>query len=322
MGEIMNDLLERYLSAVCSYFVGPKKRIVYKELKSQILSSAKHYDDLEELLINYGHPRSLALSYGYRPISRHIYNPKIVSLVERVVFSLSFFYLFFSTLYYLQQFKCLPFQSTQQVTSTLNTSTFLTWLLSHPIIIMGSIFLISILTLIILESKNSLTQEYDLKWDMKTVGQLSPPSHYPSHTIETIFIIIFTIFFFFFSLYFTSNKILEIQHASSQMIHLMTYFFQPFIMIIYLDYIIDMTKKKYTKKYLKYSFGINLFTIIALTIFIVNSHFLQHYLLPLNISYEYILVDFFIVGAIIIILFISLYKLLRDIKSYRSLFKR
>lgn len=318
----MNDLLERYLSAVCSYFMGPKRKAVYNDLKLQIQSSVKHYDDLEELLIDYGHPRSLALSYGYRPITKHIYNPKVVSLVERVVFSLSFLYLFFSTLYYLQQFNCLPFQSTQQVASTLNTSTLLTWILSHPIIIMGSIFLISIICLIFLDYKNSLVQEYDLKWDIKIINHLPPPSHYPTHVIETILIIIFSIFFFFFALYFTSNKILEIQHASSQMIHLMTSFFQPFVMIIYLDYIIDMTKKKYSKKYLKYSSGINLFTIIALIVFIVNSNYLQHYLLPLDISFEYILVDFFIIGAICMILLISLYKLLRNIKSYRSLFKK
>ena len=106
------------------------------------------------------------------------------------------------------------------------------------------------------------------------------------------------------------------------MIHLMTYFFQPFIMIIYLDYIIDLTKKKYTKKYLKYSSVINLFTIVALITFIVNSEYLQYYLLPLNITFSYFLVNFFIIGAISIILFISLYKLLRNIKSYRSLFKK
>lgn len=318
----MNDLLERYLSAVCSYFFGSKRKEVYKDLKTQILSSVKHYDDLEELLVNYGHPRSLALGYGYRPSIQHIYNPKIVSLVERSVFSLSFIYLFFSTLYYLQQFNCLPFQSTQHVASTLNTSTLLTWGLSHPIIIMGSIFLISIITLFILDNKNSLKQEHDLKWDVSAVNQLPPPSHYPCHINETILIIIFTIFFFFFSLYFTSNKILEIQHASSQMIHLMTYFFQPFIMIIYLDYIIDMTKKKYTKKYLKYSSGMNLFAIITLIVFIVNSNYLQYYLLPLDISFEYVLVNFFIIGAICMILCISLYKLLRNLKFYRSLFKK
>lgn len=318
----MNDLMERYLSAVCSYFMGPKRKVIYKDLKKQLQANAKNYDNLEDLLIDYGHPRSLALSFGYRPFISHIYNPKVVNLIERIVFSLSFIYLFFSTLYYLQQLNCLPFLSTQQIASTLNDSTFLTWILLHPMIVMSGIFIIAALELFILDYKNSLKQEHDLKWDLKTLYKLCPPSHYPYHVIETIFIIIFTIFFFFFSLFFTSHKILEIQHASSQMIHLMTYFFQPFIMIIYLDYIIDLTKKKYTKKYLKYSSFINLFTIVALITFIVNSEYLQYYLLPLNITFSYFLVNFFIIGAISIILFISLYKLLRNIKSYRSLFKK
>ena len=318
----MNNLLERYLSAVCSYFIGSKRKAIYKDLKAQLQTSAKRYDNLEDLLIEYGHPRSLALSYGYRPLISHIYNPKVVNLIEKTVFSLSFIYLFFSTLYYLQQLNCLPFLSTQQIASTLNDSTFFTWILLHPIIIMGGIFIISILGLIFLDYKNSLEQEHDLQWDLKTLYKLAPPSHYPHHVVETLFIIVLTIFFAFFSLFFTSHKILEIQHASSKMIHLMTYFFQPFVMIIYLDYIIDLTKKKYTKKHLKYSSFINLFIIIALITFIINSQFLQYYLLPLNITFSYILADFFIVGAICIILFISLYKLLRNLKSYRSLFKK
>ena len=31
----MNDLLERYLGAVCSYFLGPKRHRVYTDLKEQ-----------------------------------------------------------------------------------------------------------------------------------------------------------------------------------------------------------------------------------------------------------------------------------------------
>ena len=133
--------------------------------------------------------------------------------------------------------------------------------------------------------------------------------------------IIFTIFFIFYSIFFSRDIIIQIQHESYQMIHLMTYFFQPFIMIIFVDYIIDITKKIYTKKYLKYSTLINLFTLISLTIFVVNSGFLHDYLLPLNININYTFVNFFIIGALIMIYTISLYKLLRNLKSYRSLFR-
>jgi hypothetical protein len=318
----VNDLLERYLGAVCSYFLGPKRHRVYTDLKEQIQKSAHHYDDLEDLLVSYGHPRSVALSYGYRPFLQHIYNPKIVNFIEKTVFIVSGIYLFFSTLYYLQQLNCLPFQSTEHVTATLNTSTLLTWLLSHPFIIMGSIAVISFIALIILDYKNRVTQEIDPLWSLDKLYKLPHQSHYPSHIAETVLMIIFTIFFSIYAIFFSRDIIMQIQHESYQMIHLMTYFFQPFIMIIFVDYIIDMTKKRYTKKYLKYSTAINIFTLTALTIFVVNSGFLKDYLLPLNINFNYTMVNVFIMSALIMIYMISLYKLLRNLKSYRSLFRK
>lgn len=318
----MNDLLERYLGAVCSYFLGPKKHRVYSDLKSHIQASAHQYDDLEDLLVSYGHPRSVALTYGYRPFIQHIFNPKIVSFIERVVFFVSGVYLFFSTLYYLEQFNCLPFQSTQHVVSTLNMSNILTWLLSHPFHVMGGIAVISVIALILLDRKKNVCQEVDLDWSLNKLYDLPHQSHYPSHIAETILMIIFSLFFICYAIFFSRDIIIQIQHESYQMIHLMTYFFQPFIMIIFFDYVIDMTKKIYTKKYLKYSTLINLFTLIALTIFVINSSFLQDYLLPLHITLDYTLVNIFIIGALIMIYIISLYKLIRNLRSYRSLFRK
>ncbi|WP_028042680.1 hypothetical protein [Candidatus Stoquefichus massiliensis] len=318
----MNDLLERYLGAVCSYFLGLKKHRVYSDLKSQIQASAHQYDDLEDLLVSYGHPRSVALSYGYRPFIQHIFNPKIVAFIERIVFFVSGIYLFFSTLYYLEQFNCLPFQSTHHVVSTLNMSTISTWLLSHPFHVMGGIAVISVISLIVLDRKKSVCQEINLDWSLEKLYELPHQSHYPSHIAETMLMMIFSLFFICYAIFFSRDIIIQIQHESYQMIHLMTYFFQPFIMIIFFDYVIDMTKKIYTKKYLKYSTLINLFTLISLTIFVVNSTFLQDYLLPLHISIEYTLVNIFIISALIMIYIISLYKLIRNLRSYRSLFRK
>lgn len=317
----MNDLLERYLGAVCSYFLGFKKKRVYDDLKYHIQSSVHQYDDLEDLLVNYGHPRSIALSYGYRPIIQHIFNPKVVSIIERIVLLISGIYLFFSTLFYLEQFNCLPFQDSHRVIATLNTSNIIALLLSHPFLVMISIAVIAIISLILADQKYKVSQEIDPLWSLQKLYDLPHQSHYPSHVAETIFMIIFTIFFIFYSIFFSRDIIIQIQHESYQMIHLMTYFFQPFIMIIFVDYIIDITKKIYTKKYLKYSTLINLFTLISLTIFVVNSGFLHDYLLPLNININYTFVNFFIIGALIMIYTISLYKLLRNLKSYRSLFR-
>lgn len=318
----MNELLERYLGAVCSYFIGPKKEYVYHDLKNQLKTSAKHYDDLEALLIQYGHPRSIALSYGYRPFFNHIFNSKVVNKIEKYIFAFSFIYLFFSTFYYLYQLNCLPFQTTHQVTSSLNTSTSILWILSHPVIVSLFIVVFSLFSLYMLEMKFPEKQDYDLTWNVKTLNDLPHVSHYPSHIIESTFMIVFMIYFALYALFFNSDTIIRIQHSSYQMIHLMTYFFQPFIMIIIFDYFIDMTKKTYTKKYLKYSTFINVFTIISLTFFVINSNYLNNYLLPFDINFQYILVNVFILGALFMIYFISVYKFLRNIKYYRALYKK
>ena len=318
----MNDLIERYVSAVCLYFFGRKRTRIYNELKNQILSSVEQYDDLEDLLLNYGHPRSLALSYGYRPIIHHIFNPKIVLSIQKYVYSFSFIYLVFSTLYYLQQLYCLPFQATHTVASSIYTSSVIAWLLSYPFYFMGAIACLSGAALIFLDYRYPVSQDYKTKWDAKELNQLPHPSQYPSHYFESFFMILFTLYFLVYSIFFKSNTILEIQHASSQMIHLMTYFFQPFIAIIYLDYLVDITKKIYTKRYLKYSIVVNVFNVVALSTFIINSQFLKDFLLPLDISYLYILVDIFSVGALVLLYMISLYKLARNIKSYRSLYRK
>lgn len=90
----MNDLLERYLGAVCSYFFGQKRQYVYHDLKQQISQSVHQYEDMEDLLISYGHPLSVAYSYGYRPIVFH-HLIHILSISLKICFyyfrNLSFF---------------------------------------------------------------------------------------------------------------------------------------------------------------------------------------------------------------------------------------
>ncbi len=318
----MNDLLERYLSAVCSYFIGTKRKKVYNDLKKQILASASHYDELERTLVRYGHPRSVALSYGYRPLITHYFNPKYVSLFQRLLASISFLYLFFSTIYYLQQLNCLPFQNTQNIASTVNMSTTITWILSHPMAVLGSLLLIASCILIIFDMKYPVNQQSNVQWDKERLSNLPHPSHYACHYVESIIIFIFCIFFIFYGIFFTSSTILEIQNSSLQMIHLMTYFFNPFIMIILLDYAIDLTKKKFSRKYLKYTSLINLFTVVSLTFFVINSQFLKSYLLPFTVSFNYAMADIFIVSALLMIYAISLYKLIRNLKAYRCLLRK
>lgn len=316
----MNDLLERYLGAVCVYFVTPMRKYVYNDLKSQILNSLHQYNDLEELLLSYGHPRSVALGYGYRPITQHKFNKQVVNVVEKTIINLSGVYLFFSTLYYLQQLNCLPFQQTQHVVAAIDSSNLITWLLSHPIFVLTTFAITSLIALMLLDYKYKIPQELELPWTKEELYALPHQSYYPKHTTETIIMIIFTIFFVSYHVFFARDVIYQIQHESYQMIHIMTYFFQPFMMFIYFNYVIDMSKKLYSKNYLKFSSTLDLFIIVSLSVFIINSKFLKDYLLPLQ-DFNYIFIDIFIIGAIIMLYTVSIYKLICNLKAYKWIFK-
>ncbi len=314
----MNEIQERYIGAVCSYFLGNKRKKVYKNLKENIEKT--QYDDLKQTLIQYGHPFSVALSYGYKPLFYHLFNKKVVYDVERNSFIISGIYLVVSTLYYLQQFNCLPFFSNHKIFEDINSSSLISWILIHPFYILGSIFLIAIICLFIMDHKHAVSQKRTLKWDIDELNKLPHSSHYPNHTFNSYLIVLFILYFIIYSLIFSSSMIIEIQHSTYQMIHLMTYFFQPFILMILFDYFIDMTKKTYTKRYLTATISINIFIVVALSIFIINTSFLKEYLLPFSLNIKFDFVNFLIIGALLFIFGISLYKLICGIRSYRSLF--
>ena len=314
----MNDLLERYLAAVCSYFIGPQKETVYQTLKTEMKKSAKHYDDLEDLIIQYGHPRSVALSYGYRPYITHIYNQKIISKVQKYMFALILIYLIFSTLFSFHKLDYLPFLPKYYMTN--HNHVIILWILSHPTVIIISIIVASLLLIMTLNKKYPVTQSYDLVWNHETVAQLPHPSRYPSHMIETILIITFSMFFLVFYIY--SSTILRVQNATYQMIHLLNELFQPFVIMILLDCIVDLTKRTYSKQYLKYSSFMNIFVLVALTFFIIRSNYLSDFLLPMEGIFHYIMINFLIFTAIVFIAIISLYKLIRNLKYHYSLFKK
>lgn len=318
----MDDLLERYLSAVCSYFLGKKRKHVYNDLKNNIMDISSQYDDMETQLVDYGHPLSVAYIYGYRPIIFHRFNKKNVKKIEKSLAIILSIYLFFSTLYYLQQFNCLPFFMSNHVFSTINSSSFLTWVLSHPIYILVNIIFIHILFLILLDFKYPIAQEQTLTWNISSLKKLPHKQRYPNHTIPTYLTIIFSTYFIIYTIIFSTPLIFELQNIVFQKIHLMTYFFQPFILMILFDYCIDMTKKIYTQRYLAHSFTINAFIFIALSLFVINSSSLKDYLLPFSIGFKYIFINSLIIIAVILIYIITTYKLTRDFITYKALYKK
>jgi len=132
----------------------------------------------------------------------------------------------------------------------------------------------------------------------------------------------FVVFFIIYGFIFSTSIINKVQHTSYTMIHLMRDFFHPFILIVIFDYILDLTKNRYTKKYLINSSIINLFIFVSLTIFIINTSFLKDYLLPFEFNIQYILINTLILTALLYIYLIVFIKLIRNIKYYTSLYKK
>lgn len=315
----MNDLLERYLGAVCNYFFGRKRNKVYYDLKTSIQALDIEYGDIESVIIKYGHPRSVAYSYGYRPFIPHKFNNVIVSKVEKYLFILTGIYLVLSTLYYLYQFYCLPFIPYDP---SINHNSIITLILSNPFFVLGTIFICNLFYLFIADRKNPIEQVHNLKWDINELYALPHPSQYPKRIVETYLMVGFILFFIIYSFIFSSSIINQVQHTSYTMIHLMRDFFHPFILIVIFDYILDLTKTRYTKKYLFNSSIINLFIFISLTIFIINTSFLKEYLLPFEFNLNYIIINTLILIALFYIYLIVFIKLLRNIKYYTSLYKK
>lgn len=109
----MNDLLERYLAAVCCYFRGLKKKKVYNDLKKTIQSIISKHNEIENVLIDLGHPLSIAYDYGYKPFLIHHFNHKIISKVEKSFLICLFFYFILSNIFSLSLFHVftIPFIS-------------------------------------------------------------------------------------------------------------------------------------------------------------------------------------------------------------------
>lgn len=319
----MNDLLERYLQAVCSYFSFNKRNIVYDDLKEKITNSINNNNgDFESVIISYGHPLSVAYSYGYRPVVYHTFNKNIVVKTEKLLGSILGVYLFFSTVYYLYIFDCLPLFNNNNNITSISDNNISTWILSHPTYTFVFIILLGILFLVFNDFRDPTSQKRDLSWDLNKLYKLPSAKSYSDHSTITYMIIAFIIYFIFYTLVFSNPLILEIQHNTFKMIHLMFYFFEPFILMISFDCFIDMNKKVYTQRYLTYSIIINTFIFMALTVFIISSSFLDNYLLAFGFNIRYDFINILIVIGIILIYTIIVYKLYRNVIAYRSLFNK
>ncbi|MCD8027163.1 MAG: hypothetical protein LUF02_00525, partial [Erysipelotrichaceae bacterium] len=192
----MNEIIEKYIYAVCSYFKVKKKKKIYYELKEDIEESLDSYNSIEDLLVSYGYPRSIALQYGYRPFIQHHFNPKIVNRIEKYLFIISSIYLFACSIFYLDQFNCLPITQYREIATTHS------WILTHPIVVLVILGILSIIALIVLDKRYSVSQEMDYYFNKDTLVKLPCSSLYPNHGGEIIFMVVFSIFFLLYGIFF------------------------------------------------------------------------------------------------------------------------
>ena len=317
----MNDLIERYISAVCAYFIGKKKHIIYNDLKENLTASDLDYEELENKIIEYGHPRSMAYNYGYKPFTQHIFNQKKVHQFEKAFFSISFIYLFLSTLYYLQQLNALPFFSSDITGDYLKAIPAIHWFLTHPIFVFSFMSMIIFILFLIQDKRASTTQSFDLRWTKKELDNLASPSTYPNHDADLFIVIVFSIFFIIYTLLFSSNIVFQIDPLSFSLIDLISDFFQPFMMSIFLTYVLDLTKKHYSRRYLKYSIFICFITIIGLSVFLINTNFMSNYLLADSQGILYSIINIFNLIAVTLLYLVALYKFIVSIRYYKNLYK-
>lgn len=316
----MNDIKERYLYAVSSYFIGRKRKQVYNDLNDELDALEDKYDNTESLLLSYGHPLSIAYTYGYRPLIGHQFNKRYIKKMERNFSIVLLAYLALCTTYYLYQLNCLPFFQTTGVSSTIKSNTILTWILTYPFFIILFIAAFCLILLVIDDLRHPVTQEKIIRWTRKELYDLPEIKRYPNQTISTYIMAIYLIYFVLYTIIFLSPLIIQIQNTTYQMIHLMVYFFQPYMLMIVFDYFADMTRKLYSKRYILYTTIINLFIFLSMSVFVVNSGFLKDYLLPFNMSYQFDFINLLIIISIIMIYMITIYKLTRNFNAYRKIY--
>ena len=106
------------------------------------------------------------------------------------------------------------------------------------------------------------------------------------------------------------------------LVDLISNFFQPFMMTIFLTYILDLTKKRYSRRYLKYCVFICFITIIGLSVFIVNTHFMSNFLLSNINGSVYDIINAFNIMAFGLLYLVAIYKFISSVKFYKDLYKK
>lgn len=314
----MDSLKENYLASVMHYFHGFKKLKVRHELLKEMRKREDRYESEETMLIGMGHPKSVAYNYGYRPYLTHQFSRELIHRFEKSFFLIMNAFILLSAIYYLQAFSALP---QWQIFKVFYESRVFSMILRNPFLVICLVMIVLLGLLFINDMKKKDVQEEDLSWNKKKLYALPASYLYAHHHLESGFMMIFCTFFFLFNLFFTINP-LHYSPSSLKNIHLMILYFQPYMAIIFIDFLFDLSKRTYEKSYLHYSLSANILIFLFLNYFLLHTSFLKNYLLPLASRDANLIANGFVIGAIFLIEYIVIYKISKNIKNLYLLSKK
>ena len=299
------DIKKNYIASVSSYFHLNNKVKIEEALSKLMDECVDHYENVEDMLVSFGHPKSVAYTYGYRPLlvsftPRH----KILKTFEYIFFFLLDFYLILCSIYYMYVFGYLP---SLTIFNILYTHSFLLILIQEPFLTMCSISITILMILCLIDTTKPLGKE-NLTWNKEKLYQLPSYKVYTYHKHETFFMGIFILFFFLFALFYIFRGLSHFHtHFNVRMIY---YFLQSYIALIILSYILDLSKRIYDRKYLISSLISQIITLAALNFAVWQSDFLQHFLYP--IKNGFLANNVFLILAVLAIEGICFFKIVKN----------
>lgn len=304
----METIQKNYLAYVCSYFHLGKKIQVRKELTQEMADHLHEYDSVEDMLIHFGHPKSLAYTMGYRPILTHQFHPDLQNAFTYTLMILFDLFLLLSSYLYLAAFGYI---NAPTLFAKIVNHQYLSLLFEHPFVASCILFSLVIALFVIRDNIRKDKVEEDLSWNKEKLYAIPSYRTYSHHLYETILMGIMTLFFIAFGGFFISN-VVSYNTSAHATIDVIFYFIQPYVAIIYLSYFLDLTKRNYTKGYLILSFITNLLTFIPVNIAVIQSKFLTDFMLPVRERSANSVINTFVVSAVILIEVIIIFKLIKN----------
>lgn len=303
----MDTLTKNYLAYVCSYFHLRRKITVRKELMQELEESAHRYDNIEDELLHFGHPKSVAYTMGYRPFITHSFNKHLLNRVTYGLLILCDLFLLASSFIYLQAFGYIHhFPLIDRIINHQLLSIFF----EHPLFTLCVMLCLALVIFCIADMSQKHDDIEDLSWNREKLYQMPHYYTYSHHLYESLFMVIFVVFFLIFGSFFLLNPVHYNQSANAQ-INMIFYFLQPYAGIIFISFLIDLTKRNYEKHYLILSFITNLLTFIPVNIALLRSHFLRNFMLP-GTRNANSLINTFVILAVGMIEFIIIFKIIKN----------